>query len=54
MLLSERTASKVSLEIRFTKTSGASSAAKTAVEVKEKPKAQTTGHKKVKNLRFIK
>jgi hypothetical protein len=45
MLLSERTASKVSLEMRFTKTSGASSAAKTAVEVKEKPNAQKKGNK---------
>jgi hypothetical protein len=37
----------------FTKASGASSAAKTAGELKKKPKAQTSGPKKVKNLRFI-
>jgi hypothetical protein len=39
--------------MRFTKASGASSAAKTAAEPKEKPSAQTTGHKLMKNLRFI-
>jgi hypothetical protein len=33
------------LEIRLTKASGASSAAKTAAELKEKPNAKTKGQK---------